>query len=182
MHQSLDALLIFISTRRLLTGSLCDRQVSFNMFLHHSLSLIIIFSGLNALSLSGCGSRASRDVATVQGTVLMDGQPVETGAVTFIPHSNVAGPSGGGKIVDGRYEIPAEQNLLEGEYKIEVTVVPQRPPGIEAPAPPTSATDLNAKPDKWAMANPVRHFKDLPHTPRLTIGQNTFDVELKSKK
>ena len=55
---------------------------------------------LALLALAGCGARESR----VSGSVTLNGQPVETGAITFVPVDGKT-PTAGGEIKDGRYSV-----------------------------------------------------------------------------
>lgn len=150
---------------------------------YQQLTKSLFATGAICLALwSGCGRRDSLDVAAVKGRVLLNGSPVEFGIVSFIPQPGVPAPNGGGKITNGSFEIPASQGLVKGEYRIEITVIPQRPPGVEAPPPPKTLTDPNAKPDKWALENPVREFKDSTQTFILKAGANDYEIDLKSEK
>jgi hypothetical protein len=55
---------------------------------------------LALLALAGCGAKESR----VSGTVTLDGQPIDAGAITFLP-SDGQSPTAGGVIQDGRYSV-----------------------------------------------------------------------------
>ena len=57
---------------------------------------------LTLLALTGCGGDSK--MATVSGAVTLDGNPVETGAITFVP-ANGNAPTAGGQIKDGRYSV-----------------------------------------------------------------------------
>ena len=73
-----------------------------------------------ALGLAGCGS----GVRTVRawGDVRWRGRPVEDGVIVFFPIEGTAGPSTGGVIVDGRYDVPAAKGpRAGGVYRVEIT-------------------------------------------------------------
>ena len=75
------------------------------------------FLALLFLSLaSGCGSSG----APIEGTVTYDGKPVPAGAISFIAGDAKSGGSGGGAIVNGRYQIPPEVGIKPGTYRIEI--------------------------------------------------------------
>jgi hypothetical protein len=69
--------------------------------------------GILALVVCGCGAK----MGDVQGKVLLDAQPVADGVISFQPQIETAGPSMGGRIVDGEYEL---QGVLPGVYRVEV--------------------------------------------------------------
>ncbi len=64
--------------------------------------------------LSGCGSDDS--MAKVAGTVTLDGQPVEAGAILFVPVDGTAQTTGG-EIKDGRYSV----RVPPGAMKVSIT-------------------------------------------------------------
>ncbi len=81
-----------------------------------SCSIILLFlAGLP--SLTGCGS-SSRNA--LQGSVTLDGEPVKTGTISFLPAAGTSGNSSGGEIKDGKYSIPAEVGLQPGEYRVTI--------------------------------------------------------------
>jgi len=67
---------------------------------------------------AGC-SQTSR--YGLEGTVEFDGQPLPSGFITFRPQPGTPSPTAGGKIEDGRFSIPAEQGLLEGTFRVDIT-------------------------------------------------------------
>jgi len=70
--------------------------------------------GLGLLFATGCGDSS---VATVHGTVKVDGELAQQGSIAFIPVDGM-GATAGGKIVAGEYE--AEVPL--GTKKVEIRV------------------------------------------------------------
>ena len=61
-------------------------------------------------SIAGCGS------ATVPlwGEVTFDGKPLESGTIEFIPVEGTPGPSTGGTITDGQYDVPPNVGAQPG--------------------------------------------------------------------
>lgn len=100
----------------------------------HIVSLVVV------LVIAGCGG--SKD-ATVQGNVTLDGSPITTGTIVFIP--SVGGTQVYGAIEDsGSYELftGQERGLQPGEYV--ATVVAREKPAsnvteLGGPAPPGKA-------------------------------------------
>ncbi len=72
----------------------------------------------------GCGGSPR---AAVLGKVTIDGAPLPEGSITFIPVDRHSGQTAGAKIVQGEYELAAEQGLLPGEYEVQIRAV--RPTG-----------------------------------------------------
>jgi len=96
-------------------------------------SLILAVFGM-CLGCSGSGN-------TIEGNVTYDGQPVERGSITFEPASGT-GPSAGGAIQNGRYEIVAE-GVTPGEMIVRISAVRSTGKKIEAgpPEPPGTLVD-----------------------------------------
>ncbi len=86
------------------------------------------------LALPGCGKRTGDSLA-VQGRVTLDGKPLESGIITFLP-ADGKGASGGAEIVAGRYET----QLAPGEKK--VSILAERVAGTQRrdPGDPNSET------------------------------------------
>lgn len=73
-----------------------------------------------AVAAAGCGSR--HDTVRAWGDVRWQGKPVEEGVIVFFPIEGTAGPSTGGSIVAGRYDVPAVNGLCTGgTYRVEIT-------------------------------------------------------------
>ena len=71
-----------------------------------------------ALASPGCGS-AGRGVA-VSGKVTYAGEPVQDGAIQFIPQPGTDGPSAGATIADGTYSIQAHSGPVPGDYRVQI--------------------------------------------------------------
>jgi hypothetical protein len=69
-------------------------------------------------ALAGCGP--SR--VTVSGDVAYEGQPVDDGAVVFVPEGGGADATQvGASIHDGKYTIDEARGLRPGKYKVQIT-------------------------------------------------------------
>lgn len=74
-----------------------------------------------AVACTGC-ARDSAAPMRVWGEVSLNGQPVEDGEIVFVPEAGSSGPSTGGAIKAGRYDIPAEQGPRAGSsYRVEIS-------------------------------------------------------------
>jgi hypothetical protein len=64
-----------------------------------ALTLIFLFT----ISQVGCGGRDGRP--SVAGSVSFQRQPIQKGTIEFLPISGTRGPSAGGAITEGQYNI-----------------------------------------------------------------------------
>jgi hypothetical protein len=77
----------------------------------------------------GTAIGCARDVpnrAVVKGTITIDGAPLPTGSIDFIPMDR-GGQPGGAAIEKGHFAISADKGLMAGAYKVQVQA--QRPTG-----------------------------------------------------
>ena len=81
-----------------------------------SRTLVLIVTAL--LPLAGCEKATGRKA--VSGTVTFKGSPLDTGSIAFL--SNTDGMQiGGAMIKDGKFQMPAEQGLEPGTYKVTIS-------------------------------------------------------------
>jgi hypothetical protein len=71
------------------------------------------------LALAGCGDGAK--TGEVTGTVTIDGQPAESGAVTFIPADGQS-PTAGGEIKAGKYTATVPVGVAKVEIRVPKVV------------------------------------------------------------
>lgn len=69
--------------------------------------------------LAGCGDSGLRRAA-VRGTVRVGEEPVEIGSITFVPIGENKGPTAGGVIENGKFDIPAERGPFVGENRVQI--------------------------------------------------------------
>ena len=114
---------------------------------------MFVLAGLVA---SGCSSPEPAGIA-VSGTVEFQGKPLDRGTIEFAPTSD-QGTFSGAPIVDGQYQIPAENGLAPGQYSVRISsseggaAAAEGPPGESAitakeriPAAYNTATTLKAE-------------------------------------
>ena len=77
--------------------------------------------GLVAVWLAACVG-CGKGLATVEGTVTFDGQPVDNGSIVFEP-ADGAGPTAGGKIEQGKYHLAGEGGVTAGKKIVRITAV-----------------------------------------------------------
>lgn len=75
-------------------------------------------------ALIGCNS-ADSGRASISGKVTFDGQPLQSGEIVFEPQGT--GRLGIAQIVDGAYQMPAQQGPTPGKYLVRITA--NRPTG-----------------------------------------------------
>ncbi len=73
-------------------------------------------SGL--LALPGCSENARRGL---EGTVVLDGKPLEAGSIAFLPQPGTKSPTVGGAISQGRFSIEPASGALPGTFRVEIT-------------------------------------------------------------
>jgi len=61
--------------------------------------------GLIAGVLFGCSGGPHYPCTSLQGSVAVDGKPLATGSIRFLPQETGQGPAVGGVIADGRYQV-----------------------------------------------------------------------------
>jgi len=116
-----------------------------------------------------CGMRA-------WGKVTLDGIPIREGTIAFVPIEGTPGAVVGGRIRDGRYDIPASAGLrVAGVYRVEIASV--APSGQYA-----NYHFGDGVPPLGLLENPVPPRYNRDSTLRVTIwssaSQNVFDFEL----
>ncbi len=70
------------------------------------------------LAFAGCSGSDGRE--EINGTVTLDGQPLDSGLVNFRPAEGTKANSSGGTITEGRFHLPAAKGLMPGEYIVRV--------------------------------------------------------------
>lgn len=83
-------------------------------------AVFVIFSAL-AIVQPGCDRSSPRQ--SIQGTVMIDNQPLTAGQISFRPQSGTNGPSAGAIIDRGTFTIPSIQGTFVGTSRVEITAV-----------------------------------------------------------
>ncbi len=69
----------------------------------------------------GCSERNPQpERAAVNGTVYVDGKPLQTGSIQFIPTGDTKGPAAAAIIQNGDYELASENGPVVGRVRIEI--------------------------------------------------------------
>ena len=125
-----------------------------------------------ALLLStGCGDGRVR----VSGTVLFDGKPVEEGAIALEP-ANGQGPSTGGPITDGVYDLTGVARSTVGEKIVRIIASCKTGRNIPIPPPARPGTMI----DERIQCIPKQYNEQSTLRVQVTPGKdNTHDFDLK---
>jgi hypothetical protein len=76
-----------------------------------------VLAALLAIHAAGCGGdNLPRE--GVAGSVTVEGKPLKSGVITFVPSGPDVPTQGGAPVVDGKYSIPRAQGLVPGKYKV----------------------------------------------------------------
>ncbi len=68
---------------------------------------------------------------TATGMVRLDGQPLPTGWIRFVPLAETPGPDAGAAIVEGKYRVV--KGLEVGEYRVEIDGTRKSPKKVRDP-------------------------------------------------
>jgi hypothetical protein len=110
---------------------------------------------------------------TAAGIVRLDGQPMLTGRIRFVPLPGTSGPDAGATVEEGKYRV--EKGLTVGEYRVEIQGTRKTNKMVQPPFPgewvpeevPTVAAEYDA---------------NSKLTARIHAGANTIDFEVEGVK
>jgi hypothetical protein len=144
-----------------------------------SLAWILRFvaCGLALAILAGCGPKSDR--LRIHGTVALDGQPLDKGSIRFTPATPTSGEqslSAGAMIRDGEFDIPQEQGLPPGTYRVSISSPDTS--GKKVPySPGQGAPTIMVAPDRI----PVSYNMNSEHTIDLEAsGKHDFEFDIRS--
>ena len=151
--------------------SVTPRTVTAPTFTHGCVCASILWASLGC---SGTSHEPAR--FPVSGSVELDGKPIQTGTITFIPEGATQGPSAGATINEGRFSIPAEGGPVKGDYKVLINALrktgKQIPVGSPSPPGTMMEEKIESIPAQYNSAS----------TLRVTIGATpTHDFRLTAK-
>ena len=82
---------------------------------------IAVWLAVACVLVAGCGRGSNPRRLPLAGSVTFAGQPVDEGLIEFIPIDATPGPSFGGVVKAGRYDVPAAQGGYEGgTYRVQI--------------------------------------------------------------
>lgn len=144
-----------------------------------SLKRLLVYVGIAAVVFleCGCGDSSGPPRGAATGKVLVDGQPLVEGVISFVPAETTQGPSAGAAIKDGWYSIPHATGPVVGEYRIEIRAQKKTGRMIEVGSPEPAGTKIaetvEALPGKYNSSSKIQKT--------IKAGNNLIDFDLKTK-
>jgi hypothetical protein len=135
------------------------------------LSLWVV--GLAAALVSGCADPDRERRGEVSGSVTLDGQPVASGDITFVPTGTTAGPTSGGTIVDGKYSIGWKNGPAVGDNQARFSGARKSGRKVKG---------RQGEEDEWIDVFPKKYHELSPEVRKIEPGKNVLNFELSSKK
>jgi hypothetical protein len=126
------------------------------------------------LSCVGCGRVDGPQLATVSGTVTLDGKPVPQVNITFVPETQGGSPSFGSTDANGKYTLLFSQDragAMLGKHRVE----------IEAQEPEVGDDGEPIAPAAEVVPIPVKFSQPGALSAEVKSGNNTIDFPLKSE-
>lgn len=126
----------------------------------------------------GCRKSDGLNRVEVSGTVTFDGAPLETGSIALIPEEGTAGPSVGGPIQAGKFQLTAAEGPVAGKYKIMIRASRKTGRQIEAGE---GADDPTAMVDEIEMFIPEKYNSKTELTAEIGPSTGPLAFDLKSE-
>lgn len=123
---------------------------------------------------AGCGSGSAVELTAVRGKVTFNGEPIESGQITFTPAEGISSGAAAGEIKAGEYSIPASNGPMVGRHS--VSIMASRKTGKQVPAamPAPAGTMI----DVTEEYIPYKYNFQTELTAELTSGENVQDFAL----
>ncbi len=122
----------------------------------------------------GC-SKSRLERATVAGRVQLNGQPVQSGSIAFYPTEGTRGPSSGGTIEDGRYQVSATKGVVVGKSRVEINS--PKKSGRMVPDPMNSKAQM----EEFVEGIPAKYNSESTLIRDVAAGENQLDFDLTTK-
>jgi hypothetical protein len=122
--------------------------------------------GVALAAAAGCG----KERASVEGTITLDGTPLDGGNISFVPRDADQRQAGWSVVTGGKYAIPPTAGLGTGAFRVEVRAA--RATGEKSPDPDVTATK---------EVVPAAYNARSELTADIKPGPNVVNFDLKSK-
>lgn len=132
--------------------------------------IVLVIAVLPLGVLSGCNRNAVKWIE-IQGTVAVDGVPIERGVIQF-DNDGGNGPSGGGKIDSGRFKA----RVVAGPSVVRVSGESRSDKPVPDPVNVGQFVDFVPATDQ------AQHWNDSDYTVEITDPKNTYDIDLPAIK
>jgi hypothetical protein len=73
-----------------------------------------------AISCSGCGANQGPRRVAIEGRIRVDGLPLASGVIRFIPTSATGGPAAVAVVTNGAYSFAADDGPVVGTHRVEI--------------------------------------------------------------
>ena len=132
------------------------------------------------LNLGGCGESDGLPREAVSGTVSVEGKPLKTGLITFLPASPETTTQGGGPVVEGKYSMTRSQGIVPGKYKVIISSPEDTPEKFPDAGRNNDAPGMPPIPAKEVIPAQYNN-KSLLTADVVEGGKNVFDFNLTAK-
>jgi len=132
-----------------------------------------LLAGLLFLT-AGCGDNQVR----IRGNVTLDGKPIDTGAISFIPNDLSKGQTAGASITLGEFQVVGNNLPPPGLYRVEIRGQKKTGKQIPAGSPSPPGTML----EETIEAVPAKYNYKSELKQELKSGDNNINFELTSQK
>ncbi len=130
------------------------------------------------LAAAGCGSGDNLNRQVVEGTVTLDGKPLEKGTIRLSPASSQVGTDVSTEITNGNYYFSKSDGPVPGSYKVQINSI--ETPNFQPPAGKTPG-EFVIPPAKQNI--PEKYNVNTVLTATVKAGQSEpIDFPLSSKK
>lgn len=125
------------------------------------------------LTASGCGNNGR---VSLEGTVTLDGRPMEKGYIRFSPLPGSTGPTAGGDVVEGKFVVLPSGGPFVGNFQVQITAADFTGRKVRDPR-------SGAMIDEYTQCLPARYNRQSELQAEVTAsGPNQFDFALASQK
>ncbi len=136
--------------------------------------------GVLGCALLGCGNPAIAKRHRVEGSVMIDGAPIEKALITFIPLPPTEGPKVSGLVSNGNFVVEQADGPYCGKYLVKIETVPRE---IEAIAARRSHAEVAGTHDKPRPTVAPQYNRDSRIEVEVRDGVgNHFEFQVKSVK
>jgi len=127
------------------------------------------------LMFTGCGPKTDR--LPIDGKVVLNSQPLESGSIRFSTAGGEKIFSSGAMIENGEYHIPRDKGVPPGTYRVEINSPDTKAPPI--------IVRLPGQPPSSPMAPeriPAEYNSNSNKTVDISSSSNTFDFDIKTNQ
>ncbi len=129
----------------------------------------------------GCGKNDGPLRATASGKVSLDGAPLRSGVVRFVPSGNTQGPVAAATVKDGAFQLPQEEGPVAGTHRIEIEMIDHW--GFAPDDEAAFVRYFESQPRRQAPPNPIPEIYNRHSTLTAEVKPdqlNDFDFQLHS--